>query len=159
ETEVGSDFVNDGNDLDTQAIYPGGLVGLDTTGSLPQTARNTIGQLTTAWSGGNAPATFYAAAARVGFDPNTIMTNLQDEATNQSYNNMAVHHNGGGVENLNVTTSGLDEMLLQSFQNDVKVFADWPANTTAKCGDLLADGDFLVSSSIANNTVQYVQAV
>jgi len=158
ETEVGSDFVNDGNDIDTQSIYPGGLVGLDTTGSLPQTARNTISQLTNAWHGGNAPATFYPAAARVGVDPNTILNNLQDEATNQSYNNMAVHHNGGGLENLNVVPGGLNEMLLQSFQNDIKVFADWPTNTSGKFGDLLAYGDFLISSGRAGNTVQYIRA-
>jgi alpha-L-fucosidase 2 len=72
---------------------------------------------------------------------------------------MAIHHNGGGIENLNVTTSGLDEMLLQSFQNDIKVFAAWPANTNAKFGDLLAYGNFLISSSKAGNAVQYLRAV
>jgi alpha-L-fucosidase 2 len=159
ETSQGAGFVNDGNDIDIQSVYPGGQVGLDSSSTLIQEAQNTIGQLTSAWDGGNAPWSFYAAAARVGYNPATIMSSLNDEATNESYNNMAVHHSGGGIENLNVTTSGLDEMLLQSFQNDVKVFADWPANTTAKFGDLLADGDFLISSSIANSTVQYVQAV
>ena len=157
ETSQGAGFVNDGNDVTIQAVYPGSQVGLDSSASLLQTAQNTVAQLTDAWDGGNAPATFYAAAARVGYNPSTIMSNLNDEATNESYNNMAVHHNGGGVENLNVTTSGLDEMLLQSFQNDVKVFADWPSNSNAKFGDLLAYGDFLVSSSIQNNAVQYVQ--
>ena len=159
ETEVGSDFVNDGNDIDAQAIYPGSLIGLDSDPTLLQDARNTIGALTNAWDGGNAPATFYAAAARVGYNPATILANLDDEAANQSYNNMAIHHNGGGIENINVTTSGLDEMLLQSFQNDVKVFPDWPANTNAKFGDLLAYGDFLVSSSRSGNSVQYIRAV
>jgi hypothetical protein len=159
ETSQGAGFVNDGNDIDIQSVYPGGQVGLDSSSTLIQEAQNTIGQLTSAWDGGNAPWSFYAAAARVGYNPATIMSNLNNEATAQSYNNMAIYHNGGGIENLNVTTSGLDEMLLQSFQNDVKVFADWPANTTAKFGDLLADGDFLISSSIANNSVQYVQAV
>jgi alpha-L-fucosidase 2 len=159
ETSQGAGFVNDGNDIDIQSVYPGGQVGLDSSSTLIQEAQNTIGQLTNAWDGGNAPWSFYAAAARVGYNPATIMSNLNSEATAQSYNNMAIYHNGGGIENLNVTTSGLDEMLLQSVQNDVKVFADWPANTTAKFGDLLAEGDFLISSSIASNTVQYVQAV
>jgi alpha-L-fucosidase 2 len=159
ETSQGAGFVNDGNDIDIQSVYPGGQVGLDSSSTLIQEAQNTIGQLTSAWDGGNAPWSFYAAAARVGYNPATIMSNLNSEATAQSYNNMAIYHNGGGIENLNVTPSGLDEMLLQSFQNDVKVFADWPANATAKFGDLLADGDFLISSSIANNSVQYVQAV
>jgi alpha-L-fucosidase 2 len=159
ETSVGADFVNDGNDVDIQAIYPGNQIGLDSDATTLQTARNTIDQLTAAWNGGNAPGTFYTAAARVGYNPSTIMTNMHDEATNESFNNMAIHHNGGGIENINVITSGLDEMLLQTFQNDVKVFADWPANSNAKFGDLLAYDDFLVSSSIFNNAVQYERVV
>jgi len=159
ETEVGSDFINDGNDIDAQAVYPGSLIGLDSDATLQQIGRNTIGALTNGWHGGNAPATFYAAAARVGYNPSTILTSLHDEAASQSYTNMAIHHNGGGIENLNVTTSGLDEMLLQSFQSDIKVFADWPANTNAKFGDLLAYGNFLISSSKAANAVQYIRAV
>ena len=159
ETEVGSEFVNDGNDIDAQAIYPGSIIGLDSDPTLQQTARNTVGALTNAWHGDNAPATFYAAAARVGYDPGAILANLHVEATNESYPNMAVHHYGGGIENVDVTTSGLDEMLLQSFQNDIKVFADWPANTNAKFGDLLAYGNFLISSSKAGNAVQYLRAV
>ncbi|ACU73889.1 hypothetical protein Caci_5029 [Catenulispora acidiphila DSM 44928] len=159
ETEVGSDFINDGNDIDSQAIYPGSLIGLDSDAASQQNARNTIGALTNAWHGGNAPATFYAAAARVGYNPSTILSNLDSEAANNAYPNMAIHHNGGGIENINVTTSGLDEMLLQSFQKDVKVFADWPANTNAKFGDLLAYGDFLISSSKSGNAVQYIRAV
>jgi hypothetical protein len=157
ETSQGAGWVSDGNDIAIQAVYPGMQVGLDSSADLLQTARNTITQLNN-WDSDNSPATLYAAAAMVGYDPNTLMAELNDEAVDQSYPNMAVHHYGGGVENLNVTTSGLDEMLLQSFQNDVKVFADWPADTNAKFGDLLAYGDFLVSSSIRDNTVQYIQA-
>lgn len=159
ETEVGSDFINDGNDIDAQPIYPGSLIGLNSTATLQQVARNTVAALTNAWHGGNAPATFYAAAARVGYNPNTILANLREEATTHSYNNMAVHHNGGGIENINVVTSGLNEMLLQSFQDDVKVFATWPANTSAKFGDLLAYGNFLISASRVGNSVQYIRAV
>ncbi len=159
ETSQGAGFVNDGNDVDVQSVYPGQVVGLDSSSTLITEAQNTIGQLTGAWDGGNAPWSFYAAAARVGYNPTTIMSNLDNEATAQSYNNMAIHHNGGGIENINVTTSGLDEMLLQSFQNDVKVFPDWPSGSNARFGDLLAQGDFEVSSSILNNAVQYEQVI
>ena len=159
ETEVGSDFNNGGNDVDAQAIFPGSQIGLDSNSTLLATARNTIGALTNAWHGGNAPATFYAAAARVGYDPSTILANMNNEATSQSFANMAIVHNGGGIENLDITTSGLDEMLLQSFQNDIKVFPDWPTNTNAKFGDLLAYGNFLISSSKLNNSVQYIRVV
>jgi alpha-L-fucosidase 2 len=159
ETSVGAGFVNDGNDIDIQSVYPGNQIGLDSSSTLLQEAQNTVGQLTAAWNGGNAPGTFYTAAARVGYNPSTILSNMDDEATNESYDNLSIHHNGGGIENINVITSGLDEMLLQSFQNDVKVFADWPTNTNARFGDLLAYGDFLVSSSRVGNAVQYMRVV
>ncbi|MFJ1709796.1 glycosyl hydrolase family 95 catalytic domain-containing protein [Kitasatospora sp. NPDC088346] len=158
-TSEGASWDNNGNDVNIQAVYPGSEVGLNSSPSALQTARNTVGQLTKAWHGGNAPATFYAAAARVGYDPSTILANLHTEATTYSYKNLAVHHDGGGIENINVVTSGLNEMLLQSFQQDVKVFANWPANSSAKFGDLLAYNNFLISSSISNNSVEYVRAV
>ncbi|MEY9905874.1 alpha-L-fucosidase 2 [Catenulispora sp. MAP12-49] len=156
EASQGAGWVSDGNDIAIQAVYPGMQVGLDSSADLLQTAQNTVTQLNN-WNSDNSPATLYAAAAMVGYNPSTLMDELHDEATNQSYPNMSVHHYGGGVENLNVTTSGLDEMLLQSFQKDVKVFPDWPAGSNAKFGDLLAYGDFLVSSSIKDDAVQYLQ--
>jgi alpha-L-fucosidase 2 len=155
ETSEGAGWVSDGNDIAIQAAYPGMQVGLDSTADLIKTAQNTITQLNN-WHSDNSPATLYAAAAMVGYGPGTLMDELHAEATDYSYPNMAVHHYGGGVENLNVTTSGLDEMLLQSFQHDIKVFPDWPAGANARFGDLLAYGDFLVSSSIRNDVVEYV---
>jgi len=70
------------------------MIGLDSDPALLTAARNTIGALTNAWHGDNAPATFYAAAARVGYDPAAIMANLHAEAPTHSYGNMAVHHYG-----------------------------------------------------------------
>jgi len=126
---------------------------------LQQIARNTIGQLTNAWHGGNAPCTFYAAAARVRYDPATILSNLHNEATGQCYNNLAIHHNGGGIENVNTVISGVNEMLLQSFQNNIRVFPTWPSNVDGKFGNLLAYGAFKISSLVVSNAVQYLVVV
>ncbi|WP_405877045.1 hypothetical protein OG762_01595 [Streptomyces sp. NBC_01136] len=156
QTSEGAGWAGDGNDVAIQAVYPSLQVGLNSPADLLQTAQNTITQLDN-WHSDNSPATLYAAAAMVGYNPSTLMDELHAEATDHSYPNMAVHHYGGGVENLNVTTSGLDEMLLQSFQHDIKVFPNWPADSNAKFGGLLAYGNFLVSSSIRNNAVEYVR--
>ena len=48
----------------------GSQVGLDSDPTLLQTARNTVDQLAR-WHTDNAPATFYPAAARVGYNPAT----------------------------------------------------------------------------------------
>lgn len=156
QTSEGSGWVSDGNDVAIQAVYPGLQIGLNDSADLLHTAQNTVAQLNN-WHSDNSPATLYAAAAMVGYNPSTLMEELHSEATAHSYPNMAVHHYGGGVENLNVTTSGLDEMLLQSYQHDIKVFPNWPANSNAKFGGLLAYDNFLVSSSIRDNAVEYVR--
>ncbi|MEV7391615.1 hypothetical protein [Streptomyces sp. NPDC091215] len=156
QTSEGSGWVGDGNDIAVQAVYPGLQVGLNSSADLLRTARNTVDQLNN-WHSDNSPATLYAAAAIAGYNPSTLMDELHGEATAYSYPNMSVHHYGGGVENLNVTTSGLDEMLLQSFQKDIKVFPNWPTDSNAKFGGLLAYGNFLVSSSIRDNAVEYLR--
>jgi len=156
QTSEGSGWVTDGNDVAVQAVYPGLQVGLNSSADLLATARNTVEQLNN-WHSDNSPATLYAAGAMVGYNPSTLMEELRSEATAYSYPNMAVHHYGGGIENLNVTTSGLDEMLLQSAQHDIKVFPNWPTDSNAKFGGLLAYGNFEVSSSIRNNAVEYAR--
>jgi alpha-L-fucosidase 2 len=156
ETSQGVGFFNDDATM-TNPIYPALAIGLDSPSRLIRIGRNTVNQETIAWQGENAPTFFYPAAAYIGYNPSTIMSNLHIEATDWSFNNMAIHHNGGGLENLNQETEGVDAMLLQSYQRDIKVFPDWPAHTNAKFGDLRAWGNFLVSASKANNSVQYEQ--
>jgi hypothetical protein len=48
-------------------------------------------------------------------------------------------------------------MLVQSYQKNIHVFANWPKDKEASFGDLLAVGDFLVSSKISGGQVAYVR--
>jgi hypothetical protein len=153
-TEVGLDW-NGGNAIGIQHIYPGSQIGLGSDTGLLQIAKNMVGQMAR-WNDGNATPTFYPAAARVGYDPNTILTQLSSWISNNAYPNMHIHTGGGGVENFNTVPSTICEMLIQSFQNKIRLFADWPSGTYAKFGDLLTYGGFLVSSDIEKNVVQYV---
>lgn len=123
-----------------------------------QQYRDRVGQMGR-WSDQNGTNTFYPAAARVGYDPNTILTRLDDWVAENTHPNMFIHTGGGGVEGLNTVPATLSEMFVQSFMGKVRVFADWPANSDAKFGDLLAYGNFRVSSDIRGNVVQYVRFV
>lgn len=156
-TEVGRDW-NDGNSIGIQHIFPGSQIGLDSDAATKQIAYNMVDQLQR-WVDENGTPTFYPAAARVGYKPTTILTKLTSWITSRSYNNMHIHTAGGGIENLNTVPASVNEMLLQSFQGKIRVFANWPANTYAKFGDFRAYGGFLVSSDKENNTVQYVRLV
>ncbi|WP_186438519.1 glycosyl hydrolase family 95 catalytic domain-containing protein [Cohnella terricola] len=154
-TEVGRDWSND-NAIGIQHIYPGRQIGLSSSAALLQTARNMIGQMAR-WTDGNGTNTFYPAAARVGYDPTTILNQLTSFINSNGYKNLFLKANGGGIENFNTTTATLAEMFLQSFQGKIRIFPNWPGNTDAKYGDLRADGAFLVSSEMRSNQVQYVR--
>jgi alpha-L-fucosidase 2 len=156
-TEVGLDW-NGGNSIGIQHIYPGSQIGLGSDATLLQTAKNMV-DVMGRWSDGNGTNTFYPAAARVGYAPSTILSQLQSWIENNTYPNLHIHTGGGGIENLNTVPSTIDEMLLQSFQGKLRVFADWPADVDARFGDLRAYGAFLVSSDVRSNVVQYVRIV
>ena len=156
-TEVGDDWV-DGNDIGAQHVYPGSQIGFGSDSGLLAIGKNMIGQMAR-WSDGNATPTFYPAAARVGYDPNTILTQLNSWISNNAYPNLHIHTGGGGIENLNTVPATLCEMLVQSFQDTIRLFADWPTSTYGKFGDLLAYGGFLVSSDMEDNAVQYVRII
>jgi hypothetical protein len=156
-TEVGLDW-NGGNTIGIQHIYPGSQIGLSSDPTLLQTAKNMV-DVMARWSDGNGTNTFYPAAARVGYNPTTILSQLQSWIQNNTYPNLHIHTGGGGIENLNTVPSAIDEMLLQSFQGKIRLFADWPMDTDARFGDLRAYGAFLVSSDLRGNVVQYVRVV
>ena len=63
----------------------------------------------------------------------------------------------GGVENEATVPTAIAGMLLQSYQKNIHVFPNWPKNQDASFGDLLAVGNFLVSSSMAGGKVKNVQ--
>jgi len=156
-TEVGRDW-NDGNSIGIQHIYPGGQIGLSSDPALLQTARNMVGQMAR-WDDGNGSNTFYPAAARVGYDPTTILNQLASHISVRSYNNLHMRLSGGGIETFNTVPATLSEMFLQSFQKKLRIFPNWPSGMNAKYGDLRADGAFLVSSERKDNQVRYVRIV
>jgi alpha-L-fucosidase 2 len=153
-TSVGRDWC-DGNTIGIQHIYPASQIGLSSDPSLLQIANNMI-DVMARWNDGNGTDTFYPAAARVGYDPATILSNLDSWIQNNTYPNLHIHTGGGGLENLNTVPATIAEMLLQSFQGTIRVFPDWPSGTDAKFANLRAYGGFLVASQTSNNAAQYV---
>ena len=154
-TEVGLDW-NGGNSIGIQHIYPGGQIGLGSDPTLLTTAQNMVSEMAR-WSDDNGTNTFYPAAARVGHDPNDILTHLAAWVSGHQYPNLHIHTGGGGIENFNTVPSTIAEMLLQSFQGKLRLFADWPTTADARFGDLRAYGAFLVSSALQAGVVQYLR--
>ena len=150
-TEVGDDWVG-GNDIGAQHIYPASQIGLGSDSALLAIGKNMIDQMQR-WGFGN--NTFDPAAVRVGYNPTTILNQVSSWLSGLGPN----MHSGSGIEDLNVSTSTLCEMFMQTFQDTIRLFDDWPANTYAKFGDLMAYGGFLVSSDMESNGIQYMRII
>jgi uncharacterized protein involved in high-affinity Fe2+ transport len=162
-TSVGRQW-NVGNSIGIQHIYPGNAIGLGSSSTLLTVAKNMITEMGSGtygdgWTDQNGTNTFYPAAARVGYTPSTILSNLTNWVNNQAMPSFWINTNGGGVEGFNTVPSTLSEMMMQSFQGNIIVFPNWPSGTNAHFGDNLAYGNFLVSSAILNNAVLYVRLI
>ncbi|HEX3697025.1 MAG TPA: hypothetical protein VH374_16730 [Polyangia bacterium] len=154
-TEVGLDWYPS-NAVGIHPIYPAGQIGLGSDPALLSTAQNMVDEMAR-WNDQNGTNTFYPAAARVGHDPIDILMHLDTWVGGNSYPNLHIHTSGGGIENLNTVPSTISEMLLQSFQGKLRLFADWPISSDARFGNLRAWGGFLVASRLTGGIVQYVR--
>jgi Concanavalin A-like lectin/glucanases superfamily len=139
-----------------QVVFPAWNVGIESSAELRQAAVNTV-DYTRLWYDSNNTSNFYPAAANAGYDPDSILQHLNLLVTHIGYPNFAYKFGAGGVENEATVPTTIAAMLLQSYQKNIHVFANWPANQDASFGDLLAVGNFLVSSIISNGKVGYVE--
>jgi hypothetical protein len=151
ETEVGVAWLGY-NSIGSQGIYPGSTIGLGSDPALLAIAKNTVDQMQD-WGWGN--FTFDPCAVRVGYNPSTILSQVANFISSLGPN----MHSDHGIEDCDVAPATLCEMFMQTFQDTIRVFDDWPTNTWAKFGDLMAYGGFLVSSDMENNAVQYMRVI
>lgn len=106
---------------------------------------------------GNGVETVYAGAARLGYDPERIMSYLKDRIRRGSYPNCYIVADGGGIETLAAVPFTINEMLMQSFEGTLRIFPCWPRSRDASFHHLRANGAFLVSSSIKDGKIQDVE--
>lgn len=138
-----------------QVVFPAWNIGLESTPELRRAALRTV-DYTRLWYDNNNTSNFYPAAADVGYDAGSILRHLHLMVTQIGYPNFAYKFPAGGIENEATVPTTIAAMFLQSYQQNIDVFPNWPASQDASFGNLLAVGDFLVSSSIKNGTIEEV---
>jgi len=141
-----------------QTVFPAWNIGLESPPALRQAALDTVDYMRL-WYDDNDTSSFYPAAADVGYDPRAILRHLRLLVTHIGYPNFAYAMPAGGIENEATVPTTIAAMLLQSYQRHIQVFADWPKTQDASFGDLLAVGDFQVSSTMTAGRVAYVRIV
>lgn len=102
---------------------------------------------------GNGVETVYAGAARLGYDPEKILSFLKERIEMGSYPNCHIVAAGGGIEALAAVPFTINEMLMQSFEGIVRLFPCWVRSQDASFEHLRANGAFLVSSSIKDGVI------
>ncbi len=145
------------NTLGIQHIYPGGQIGLDSDSELLRVAHNTI-DVMQRWLDGNGSNSFFPAAVRVGYDPDTILREMH-RYIEHTYPNGYQLDNPHGIENLSTVPNTINEMLCMGHGGVLRVFPVWPKNKDASFHTLRTHGAFLVSSELKEGIVQYVKIV
>lgn len=148
-------------------ILPGGVVGPVSTPDLNKILLSDISHWKDKaaspanWGNtlGNGIETCFPGAVRVGYDPDEIFKYLKARIAAQSLPNLWITQSGGGIETLAAVPLTINEMLLQSYEGVVRVFPDWNHDKDASFNKLRAYGAFVVSSSLKNGSVAYVDLV
>ena len=133
-------------------IYPAGIFGLGSDPKLLAIARDTLTAINQ-WVSLNSTSSVFPAAARVGYDPATILAKLGEMRFQP---NGVVYNEFHMLENSSIVPNTIDEMLLQSHEGILRLFPVWPAGRDASFRTLRAYGAFLVSATLSHGVVKDV---
>ncbi|MBB5437876.1 hypothetical protein HDC92_001550 [Pedobacter sp. AK017] len=146
-------------------ILPGGVCGPETDSAFNQVLLNDVSRWKERmkapgeWANtlGNGIETCFPAAVRVGYDADEILKQLKDRITVQSLPNLWITAEGGGTETLAAVPLTINEMLLQSYEQVIRIFPNWNKNKDASFDQLRAYGAFLVSSKQEKGEILFVK--
>jgi hypothetical protein len=100
--------------------------------------------------------TVFPVAVRCGYPPESILAKLTERIEKTAYPNLWIPQPGGGVETFSAVPATINEMLIQSYEEIIRLFPAWPRNRDAEFENLRTYGAFLVSSELLNGEVKYV---
>ncbi|MEO5716861.1 MAG: hypothetical protein ABIT37_25500 [Luteolibacter sp.] len=143
------------NTVHIQHIYPAAAIGLDSPPALLTIARDTLAA-SGRWHDMNGSNSFFPAAARVGWSPESILGELHKYSSIGMAPNGFSQGNIHGIENCSTVPNTIDEMLMQSHEGLLRFFPVWPKSQDARFGTLRADGAFLVSAQLKGGEISGV---
>ena len=163
-----------GNELDIlEFVYPAGELGLAGDPELLKIAQNTVEALIVAgpsepnpnirnpWRQFNWDCIFFPVSVRVGHDPEVIWSNLHSAIVEIGGANGFRAENPHGLEKVNTVPNTVNEMMLLSHENVLRLFRVWPrkSHPNARFQNLMGYGAFRVSAALVQGEVTDVQIV
>ena len=153
-TSKGAAWV-DGNTLGIQHIYPGAQINIDSKPELVTIAKNTLTEMGR-WLDMNGSNSFFPAAVHVGYNPDTILFQL-NKYVHHTYPNGFQLNNPHGIENCSTVPNTINEMLCMSTGGVIRLFEVWPKQKDAAFHTLRAEGAFLVSAGLTKGIVGTIE--
>lgn len=171
-------------------IYPGSAVGLGSSSEELEVARNTVhihvlvenalaeyelekakksGEILKdrhfykagAFNASNLSCLFFAAAARVGYDPDVIWEEMRQMIIHRGIPNGFLKENPHGIEQLNTIPDAIQEMMLQSYEGVLRIFPVWPVKNhpNASFRGFRACGAFEVSAVLKDGIADTITLI
>lgn len=100
--------------------------------------------------------TYFTSAARLGYDGESLLSELLTRIQKTALPNLWVTQSGGGIETMSAIPSCINEMLLQSYEGVIRIFPVWPKHRPASFRHLRTHGAFLVSASCKQGETESV---
>ena len=107
------------------------------------------------WQDFNGSNSFFAAAVRVGYNPDSILKELRI-FSEDTYANGFRQGNPHGIENLSTVPNAINEMLCMGHSEVIRLFPVWPRERDASFTNLRCHGAFLVSAAIKDRRIENV---
>ena len=140
------------DELLMECVYPMGQIGKFCTPEVFEAARNAHQSLAV-WDSHNRFCSFYPAAARLGFPADEIISHIHEVIEKRGLPNGMFCYGGGGLENSSSIPSTINEMLLQSYENIIRLFPVWDRNRDARFHGLRANGAFVIDACVESGKI------
>ena len=105
---------------------------------------------------GNAFQTVFIGAARVGYNPDSLISKARRKIEKSSFPNLWIYAGGGGIETCSGIPGMINEMMLQSHKDIIRILPAFPNHGKASFYRLRTFGAFLVSSAIENGNIRFL---
>ncbi len=139
-------------------VYPANQIGLSSPEEVRRRALDTF-EAHAAWDDYNCFNSYYPTAARLGYDPQTILNKMREQCELHGFANGVIWHGGGGIEDSSGIPSTINEMMLQSYDGTLRFFPVWPRGHAARFDTLRCYGAYLASSAFDGEKVLFVRVL
>ena len=141
------------NTVNLEFVAPADQIGINSPESEKQTAIDTLNVMNS-WGQSNSFVKVFTQAAQVGYPAQQLIDDLDTQIKNGTVANLNISDGDNGLEKVG-TTEAINDLLVQSSENMVDLFPDWPTGKDASFYHLLTQGAFEVSSALKDGSVSY----